>query len=182
MKKKNWQCVLLLSLLTVTMANAQAPTKLTIEDCALIFPQTDFCQILRDSDGAVYGEAWHKGLVEDTDEFFGYVFIKPITHEGKEMQMLVGINERGKISRVKIKGMEAINGEFLAQFEGRTFAHSFEIARTPEELLFVPAKLKAVAGNIPLSEHIAEGVKAVMQSAHKLLQKPTRQAEAYSTY
>jgi hypothetical protein len=94
----------------------------------------------------------------------------------------VGINEHGKISRVTIKGLEAVNGEFLAQFEGRTFGHSFDIARTPEELSFVPAKLKAIAGNIPLSEHIAEGVKAVMQSAQKLFKKPTRQAEAYSTY
>jgi hypothetical protein len=179
---KNLHRTLLLSLLAATMVNAQAPTKLTREDCALIFPQTDFCQTLRDSEGAIYGEAWYKGLVEDTDEFLGYVFVKPFAHEGKEMQLLVGINEHGKISRVKIKGLDAINGEFLAQFEGRTFDHSFEIARTPEDLLFVPAKLKAIAGNIPLSEHIAEGVKAVMQSAHKLLQKQTRQEETYSTY
>jgi hypothetical protein len=182
MKSKNLRRALLLSLFAATIVNAQAPVNLTREDCAMIFPQTDFCQIMRNAEGAVYGEAWYKGLVEDADEFFGYVFVKPITHEGKEMQMLVGINEHRKISRVKIKGMEAVNGEFLAQFEGRTFDHSFEIARTPEDLLFLPAKLKAIAGNIPLSEHVAEGVKAVMQSAHKLLQKPTRQAEAYSTY
>jgi hypothetical protein len=182
MKRKNFRRALLLSLLTATMASAQAPTKLTIDECALIFPQTDFCQILRDSEGAVYGKAWYNGLVEDADEFFGYVFSKPITGEGKEMRLLVGINEHGKITRVKIKGMEVGNGEFLAQFEGRTFGHSFEIARTPDDLLFLPAKLKAIGGNIPLSEQIAEGVKAVMQSAHKLFKKQTRQAEAYSTY
>jgi hypothetical protein len=179
---KNLHRTILLSLLAATLASAQAPTTLTREDCALIFPQTDFCQVLRDSEGAIYGEAWYKGLVEDTDEFFGYVFVKPLAHEGKEMRLLVGINEHGKITRVKIKGMEAGNGEFLAQFEGRTFGHSFEIARTPDDLLFLPAKLKAIGGNIPLSEQIAEGVKAVMQSAHKLLQKSTRQEEAYSTF
>jgi hypothetical protein len=182
MKRKNFCRALLLSLLAATLASAQAPAKLTREDCALIFPQTDFCQILRDSEGAIYGEAWYKGLVEDTDEFFGYAFVKPLAHEGKEMRLLVGINEHGKISRVTIKGLEAVNGEFLAQFEGRTFDYNYEIARTPEELLFVPAKLKAIVGNIPLSEHIAEGVKAVMRSAQKLFKKQTRQAEAYSTY
>ena len=110
------------------------------------------------------------------------VFIKPITHEGKEMHLLVGVDEHSKISRVKIKGVDAVNGELLAQFEGRTFDHSFDIARTPEDLLFVPAKLKAITGNIPLSEHIAKSVKAVMQSAHKLFQKQTQQREAYSTF
>jgi hypothetical protein len=182
MKKKNLRRTLLLSLFAATMANAQAPVKLTREDCVMIFPQTDFFQIMRDSEGAVYGEAWYKGLVEDADEFFGYVFIKPIAHDGNEMQLLVGINEHGKIFRVKIKGMNVVNGEFLTQFEGRTFDYNYEIVRTPEDLLFVPAKLKAIAGNILLSEHIAEGVKAVMRSAQKLFKKPTRQAEAYSTY
>ncbi|MDZ7288931.1 MAG: hypothetical protein ONB44_03915 [candidate division KSB1 bacterium] len=182
MKKKNLHRLLLLLLLVATMASAQIPTTLTHEDCSLIFPRTDFCRILRDAEGAVYGEAWYRGLVEDADEFLGYVFTKPLVHEGKAMNLLVGIDKNGRISRVKIKGLNAVNDEFLVQFEGKTFDHSFEMARTPEELLFVPAKLRAIAGNLLLSDHIATGVKAVMQSARKLFNQPTRQEEACSTY
>lgn len=44
-----------------------------------------------------------------------------------------------------------------------------DLARTPEDLLVVPAKIRAMQGNLALSESIAPGVKEIAISANKVI-------------
>lgn len=160
--------ILSLILSTIT-ANAQTYPKLTDKDCSLIFPRSNFCRITQDTKEMSSCEAWFKGDYENEDEFLGYVFLKPVKYQGKELSLLVGMTERGTIYKVRVREIDDIHREFLAQFEDKTSDAQFEIARTLEDLLFVPSKLKAIKGNIPLSECVAGGVKDVVASAKSMI-------------
>jgi hypothetical protein len=172
MKRK----ILLLALaiplaLSAAIRYAQKPLILTVEDCALIFPETNSCEKMRALEtGELFGEAWANG-VESADEFLGYVFLKPITHEGKMFDLLVGVNKSGVIAGIKVKGVDDVPEEFLAQFHGKTGQYDFAVACTPDDIMYVPLKIKAMRGNIPLSESIAQGVKAIAVLAPATIKK-----------
>ena len=92
-----------------------------------------------------------------------------MTHEDRTISLLVGVAKSGVISTVKTKGADGVNEEFLAQFRGKTWQDSFEIARAQQDLLYIPAKIKALQENVALSERIAQGVKEVAWSAAKVI-------------
>jgi hypothetical protein len=161
---------LLLILITIT-ANAQTYPKLTDKDCSLIFPSSNFCRITQDAKEMSSCEAWFRGDYENEDEFLGYIFLKPLQHQGKDLSLLVGMTSRGTIHKVRIREMNDINREFLAQFHGKTFDDRFDIARKLEDLLFIPSKLRAMEGNLALSELIAGGVKEIVTSAKKMISR-----------
>lgn len=171
MKTKN--CILALLLmfgLPAAMLAAPISLGITAEDCASIFSSANSCEKTKElAPDIVYGEAWHNGSWETTEEFFGYVFLKSLQHEGKTIQVLVGMTKTGAISKVRVKGVSGVDEEFLDQFRGKTSQSNFGLARTPEDLLFIPAKIKAMQGNLSLSERIVEGVKEIATSANKVI-------------
>jgi len=170
MKRKIFLLALTLPLaLSAAIRYAQKPSMLAAEDCALIFPEANSCEKMRVLEtGELFGEAWSNGL-ESADEFLGYVFLKPVTHEGGTLDMLVGVNKSGVIAGVKVRGADDVAEEFLAQFHGKTEQHNFEVACTTDDLMYVPLKIKAMRGNIPLSESIAQGVKAIAILAPRVI-------------
>lgn len=157
--------------LSAAIRHTQKPLGLTVEDCALIFPETNSCEKIGGLDpGIVYGEAWcNDGTKETPDTFLGYVFRKALTHEGKTFDLLVGTTESGVITNVQVNGAGEISEEFLTQFQGKTARHNFDLACTPDDILYVPAKIKAIQSNIPLSESIAQGVKEIAAVAPRVL-------------
>ena len=81
------------------------------------------------------------------------------------------MNESGVINGVKVKGADEVPEEFLAQFQDKTEQYNFEVACTPDDIMYVPLKIKAMRGNIPLSESITQGVKAIATLAPAVLKK-----------
>ncbi len=172
MKRKILLLALALPLaLSATIRYAQRPLVLTVEDCALIFPETNSCEKMRALEtGELFGEAWVNGM-ESADELLGYVFLKTVTHEGRTFDLLVGVNQSGLIKGVKVKGADDVPEEFFAQFHGKTAQYDFEVACTPDDIMYVPLKIKALRGNVPLSESIAQSVKAIAALAPAAIKK-----------
>jgi len=172
MKRKIFLLALMLPLaLSAAIRYNQRPTSLTAKDCALIFSETDFCEKMRVLEtGELFGEAWSNGA-EGADEFLGYVFLKSVTHEGKTFDLLVGVNKSGVIQGVKVRGADEVPEEFLAQFQGKTGRYNFAVAYTADDIMYVPLKIKAMRGNIPLSETIVQGVKAIATLAPTAIKK-----------
>ena len=155
---------------TATISAAQTPAGLTRQDCKSLFPGANSSEAARTlASGVRYAEAWEHGAWGPPEEFLGYIFIKSMQHEGKTIDVLVGMTSAGVISKVSVKGIAGVAEEFLAQFHGKTLQNSFDLARTPEDLLVVPAKIRAQQGNLALSESITQGVKEIATSANKVL-------------
>ena len=155
--------------MSALMIQAQTSKKLTDKECWEIFPRANIYQAQQAGDGSLYREAWHGGHEDETDELLGYVFLKALKNQENEIELLVGVDADGKISKVKARRKETIDEQFLSQFKGRSLNSNFEIARTPDEFLHVPAKLKAINGDFQLSENIARTVHGTLQSAARLL-------------
>ncbi len=154
----------------VTTANAETNLKLTQQECSSIFSWTQYCQTSRTADGGLYCKAWFdkRGFGDDVDEFLGYVFAKPLLIQGKQTRLLVGVTESGRISRVKLEGNDLINQEFLSQFEEKRLGDDFEIAKSLDDILYVPSGLKGIRGDLETSRLIAGAVKEVLVSAAKI--------------
>ena len=154
---------------SVTTTSAETHMKLTQKDCSSIFSWTQYCQTSRTTDGELYCKAWfdRRGFGDDVDEFLGYVFAKPLLIQGKQTRLLVGVTESGRISRVKLEGNDLINQEFLSQFEGKRLRDSFEIAKSLDDILYEPSRVKAIRGDIETSQLIANAVKEALSSAKK---------------
>jgi len=146
---------------TASWADAQPTTQERLQ----IFPKSDYCRQTGAFNGDYFCEAWRSGYDENPDEFAGYVFLKTIDSANAEMRVLVGVFPNGEIAKVVVNGPEAIDDEFLEQFEGKSLRSSFEIAKTLDDLLFVPAKIKAISGKVEISEEIAKTVSALIKSA-----------------
>jgi hypothetical protein len=155
---------------SASMAVAQAPAGLTQQDYKSLFPGCNSSETPRALESGVqYTEAWEHGAWGPPEEFLGYIFLKSLQHEGKTIDVLVGMRNTGVISSVRIKGIGGIDDEFLAQYRGKTAQDNFDLARTPEDLLVVPARVKSIQGNPALSESIAQAVKEIAISANKAI-------------
>lgn len=172
MKRKIFLLALAIPLaLSAALRYAQRPLVLTAEDCALVFPEANSCEKMRVLEtGELFSEAWSNGA-ESANKLLGYVFLKSVTHEGKTFNLVVGVNKSGAIAGVRVKGADEMPEEFLAQFHGKTERYNFEVACTADDIMYVPLKIKAMRDNIPLSESIAQGVKAIATLAPALLKK-----------
>ena len=76
------------------------------------------------------------------------------------------MNKEGMIVRVHAQDTAEIYGEFLAQMVGRERRSNWEIARTLEDLLHVPSKVKAMHGKLELSQHVVNEIKRILNLAH----------------
>jgi len=162
--------IMLIIGLSASLSVAKTPSELTSTDCRSIFPGANSSEKTRTLEsGVLWTEAWEHGAWGPAEEFLGYVFLKSLQHEGKTIGVLVGMTSTGIISKVSVKGLAGVDEEFLAQFRGKTSQNNFDLARTPEDLLFVPAKIRAMQGNPALSESIAQGVKEIATSAIKVV-------------
>jgi len=137
----------------------------TDQERSQIFPKADYCRQTGVLNRDYFCEARRTGYDGEPDKLIGYVLVRKLDYCGIEMRVLVGIGLDGEISKVLVKGPEAIEQEFLAQFEGKSLRSNFEIAKAPEDLLFVPAKIKAISGKVEICEEIAKTVSALMKSA-----------------
>jgi hypothetical protein len=171
MMNKNRTLSLMLMLgLSASMSVAQTPSGLTQQDCRSIFLAANSSEATRTLEsGVMWTEAWEHGSWGPAEEFLGYVFLKSLQHEDKMIDILVGMTSTGVISSVRVKGLSGVDEEFLAQFRGKTLKNNFDLARTPEDLLVVPARIRAMQGNLALSESIAQGVKEIAASANKVV-------------
>lgn len=147
---------------------AASQTQLTEKECASVFPWADDCAQFKDSNGRLYFEAWYRGYGDDPDQFLGYIFLRTFPYKKNSIKILAGISSSGKISNIVPLETSVINREFLSQFIGKSLRDSFEIAKTPDDLLFVPSKIKPMRENIPLSEKIANVVKEIIISAESI--------------
>lgn len=146
------------------------PSELTQQHCRSIFPSANSTEMIRTLESGVqFTEAWEHNSWGPPEEFLGYVFHKSLQYEGKTLEVLVGMNNTGVISKVSVRGMAGITDEFLAQYRGKTLRDNFDLVRTPEELLVVPAGIKAMQANLALSESIAQSVKEIIVSANKVV-------------
>lgn len=120
---------------------AQTRQPLTEKECWELFPRANRYHIEQQKDGTFFCEAWHSGHEEDADELLGYVFLKTVTHHDTQKEFLIGVAPNATIAKIKWRKSEAAEDEFLAQFKGKSLSSNFEMAKTPEDLLPVPAKL-----------------------------------------
>ena len=157
--------------LSASLSDAQTPVALTLADCRKVFPGARSSAVVRTLDSNVQcTEVWEGSTWGPAEGFLGYIFQKSQAYEGKTLEILVGIKSTGVITSVGVTGFARVPEEFLLQYRGKTVQGSFELARTTEDLLFVPAKIKALQGNLALSESIAQGVKDIARSARQVLE------------
>lgn len=156
---------LLAALLGFVATASWADAQLSDQERLQIFSKADYCRQTGAHDGGYICEAWRAGRDGESDKLLGYVLVKTLNYHRTEMRVLVGVSLSGEISKVMVNGTESIDQEFLAQFEGKNKRSSFEIARTPEDLLFVPAKIKAISGKAEICEEIAKTVSALVKSS-----------------
>ena len=170
MKKNRMLSTTLILGVSASMSVAQAQSALTQQDYRTIFPGANASEATRALEsGVLYTEAWELGAWGPAEEFLGYIFFKSLQHEGKMIDVLVGMTSTGVISSVRVKGIDGVADEFLAQFCGKTSQDNFDLARTPEDLLVVPAKIRAMQGNLALSASIAQGVKESVAAANNVV-------------
>ncbi|GEM_PF-2637726 len=170
MKPNRILAMMLILGLTTSMAVAKTPATLTPADCKSIFPRANSSEAIRTLEsGVLWTEAWEHGSWGPPEEFLGYVFLKSLQHESKTIDVLIGMTRTGVISSVKVKGIDGVSNTFLAQFSGKTPRDNFDLMQTPEDLLVVPAKIRAMPGNLALSASIAQGVKEIAKAANKVI-------------
>ncbi len=162
--------IMLIIGLSASLSAAKTPSELTSIDCRSLFPGANSSEKIRTlASGVLWTEAWEQGAWGPAEEFLGYVFLKSLLHEGRTIGVLVGMTNTGAISKVSVKGLDGVDEKFLAQFRGKTPQDNFDLMRTPEDLLVVPAKIRAMQGNFALSESIAQTVKEIAASANKVV-------------
>ena len=71
-----------------------------------------------------------------------------------------------------MKKRHILNGpakeQFPRQFVGKSVKDSFELATTPDDLLYLPEKIKPMAGHVNLSQAIASQVESVLKQCAQL--------------
>lgn len=168
--KRHIAFAMLLFALAASSVQAQQQQTISESQCRNIFPSADDYQIWQTPDGTRYGEAW-RGRGEDPRLLLGYVFQRTLALPDKETTLIIGVDTGGRIVEVKTERPTTTTAteEFLAQFEGRSLNAGFEVARTAEDLLYLPRKIMAMKDNIEMSERIAKTVHETLHSANNSL-------------
>lgn len=166
LKSKHVLSVMLMLGLSASLSAAENPSRLTRQDCRQVFPGANSSEAIRTLDSGVqWTEAWEQGSWGPAEEFRGYIFLKSLQHEGKTITVLLGVTNTGVISSAKIKGIGGAAEEFLSQFHGKSVRQNFALARTPEDLLSVPAQIRMMQGNLSLSESLVQAVNDIAVAA-----------------
>lgn len=155
--KAKFALTMLALALAVSSGQAQKLKNISAAQCRNIFPSAADCQNRQTADGTPYCEVYREGG-DDPRMLLGYVVLKTLTLPEREMAVLIGVNTNGRIVKVETTEPTVVTEEFLAQFEGKNLTASFEVVKTAEDLLHVPAKIKAIRDNVEMSERIAKTV------------------------
>lgn len=154
---------------------AQAQRELTPQACARVFTGAEACKNVRVAGDLIAGEVWDIGYAPGEEKFLGYAVRKSIASQGKELQLMIGIAPEGALTRVVVEdavaplaGTSSVLAEFLTQFNGKKAGDDFEIARQPEDLLYVPVMIKAMKNKIEMSETIARAVKEMLLTTQQM--------------
>ncbi len=166
--KHHFAFAMLALVLAAFSAQAQKQQSISESQCRNLFPSADEYQIWQTADGTRYGEAW-RGRGEDPRVLLGYVFQRTLALPDKETKLIIGVDTRGRIVEVKTAKPTAATEEFLAQFEGRSLNAGFEVAKTAEDLLYLPGKIKAIKDNLEISASIAKTVHETLLAANNSL-------------
>jgi hypothetical protein len=144
-------------------AIAQEPTTLTFKEARHLFLWADTFKPLKEiNETTKVAEVWN---TDDADELLGWAVVKTMTFDAAQFSLLIGIRKKdGAISKVIVKGMDDLPNDFLAQFEGRKLHDSFEIARTSEDVIYLPRKIKPIRDRVKLSEEMAKTVEEALSS------------------
>ncbi len=166
------KCKMVLTILAlalgVSSVQAQKQQKISESQCRKIFLPSDDYQNRRMPDGSPFCEVyWDRD--DDPRVLLGYVFLKTLARQDKEIEFLIGVNTDGKIVKVETTEPASVTEEFLAQFEGRSLKASFEVVKTAEDLLHVPSKIKTIRDDVEMSERIAKTVHETLLSANNSL-------------
>lgn len=148
---------------------AMAQPELTNQDCARIFQNADACKTIQRRDSTWVAEAWDYGYAPGDEKFLGHVLRQAMVFGGDSVSLLIGVDSVGKISKVLADGSAAVADEFLVQFQGRGRGDSLMLAQHPEDLLYVPARIKPMRGRLELSAVIIRQIKTALQAAPPLL-------------
>ena len=140
-----------------------ATTKLTTGMCAKLFPYSDDC-----SPSKHLGDSEYCNVFDDDGFLLGYAFAVPVTVHGKQLDLFVGVDENAVVSRVLFTPTQLADAEFLRQFKGKTAKDSFDLVEKPEDLIYLPAKIKPMVKHIGVSRSIAQAVKQVLERAEQL--------------
>ncbi|MDZ7266693.1 MAG: hypothetical protein ONB48_07095 [candidate division KSB1 bacterium] len=152
-------CLLLTSaLLTPVMAQPQ------LSDCKRLFENADACRAVRLVDSTWVAEAWDGGYAPGEEKFLGLVLQRTIPFEGIHLSLYVGVDASGTITKVVVSETPAVEEEFLRQFSGRSRNDSLWLAQRTEDLLFVPAPIKAMRGREQLSAAILRHLQTALQA------------------
>ena len=160
--------------LSASMTFGQTHHRVTERDCNMFFPRSHSNEMTRSLDtGVSFAEVWEQGSWGPAEEFYGFVFVKTVQYQGKNIDLLAGVSKTGKILGVRAKGNESVNEAFLAQFKGLTYESNFDLVQTQNDLLSVPSKIKSMQGKVDLSQSIAQGIKEIAQAANTVIDWPS---------
>lgn len=154
--------------LAISSVQAQKQKNVSESQCRKIFLSADDYQNRRMPDGMPYCEVY-SDRDDDPRVLLGYVFLKTLALPEKETGLLIGVDANGRIVKVETTEPTAVAEEFLAQFVGRSMNASFEVAKTAEDLLYLPSKIKAIKDSLEMSESIAKTVHEMLLSANNSL-------------
>lgn len=162
--------MMLILAISASASDAKKSSGLSLQECRAIFPGANSSEATNVLESGVqWTEVWEHGSWGPPEEFLGYVFLKSFQHESQAIDVWVGMTKTGVISGVRVKGIAGVDEEFLTQFRGKASPANFDLARTPEDLLVVPAKLQAMGKNLVLSESIARSVKEIAFAAAQIV-------------
>lgn len=157
-------CMIFSLLFAVSSLQAQKQPKISKSQCRQVFPSASDYLNRQMPDETLYCEAWDYAYGNEESKLLGYVFLRTLPLSGKETELVIGVDTKGRIVNMKINEPMAGAEEFLAQFVGKSLNTSFEVAKSVEDLLYLPDKIKAIKDNIELSECIAKTAHEVLLS------------------
>ncbi len=158
-------------LLGVGLFAFSGPQKITMKQYQQVFPKMDAHSKMKKVEDISYVEAWDEGFDRFEEEKIGYVFLGQVEQNGKASRLLVSVDLSGKVVGVGLPKQTDTQAAFLKQFKGMTTQSDFGLAESSDDLLYVPAKLRAMRGDKALSAAIAQEVGKIMAVAGKHLFK-----------
>jgi hypothetical protein len=156
-RMRRLSAVLIGGLLMISAVVIGQPASLEFREMRQLFPWADSHKPLSGiNETTKSAEVWD---TDEPNELLGWAVLKSAIVDNSEVSLLIGIRKKdGAISKVIVRGIDDLPEDFLAQFAGRKSSDSFEIAKTAEDALFIPRKIRPVRDRTELAEAIAQSV------------------------
>ncbi|MFZ5876134.1 MAG: hypothetical protein ACOYXU_06950 [Nitrospirota bacterium] len=100
----------------------------------------------------------------------GNVFVERVESPQGPLRVIIAV--RGGVVRHSVvqggAGSPVVSHEFLDQFVDRDLGHSFEVATDPEAFHRIPVPIAPIAGQVELSQRIADAVRKTLVIAQEI--------------